>query len=75
MKFNPGIAMKLMQFKGKFEQNHPKASSFIQQVIMTGMPEGTVIEMTVTKPGESPVTTNMKVTQDDVDMVEELKNV
>ena len=37
--------------------------------------KGTVIEITVTKPGEQPVTSNMKVMQSDIDIVNELKTL
>ncbi len=74
---NPAIMLKLMNAKNTFSKNHPKFEAFIQNVLMggNGIPEGTVIEITVTKPGEEPVTTNMKVLQSDLDMVESLKEL
>ena len=44
-----------------FRNNHPKFSEFMSKYIKSGVPEGSVIEITVTRPGEDPVTTNMKV--------------
>ncbi|MCR4781211.1 MAG: hypothetical protein K5851_00480 [Lachnospiraceae bacterium] len=67
--------MKVMQLKNKFENNHPKTVLFAKKVVMSGLPEGTVIEMTVTKPGGEPITANMKVTEDDLEMMNELKNL
>ena len=61
--------------KKKFENNHPKAVSFVQRVFLSGLPEGSVVEMSVTKPGENKVTTNIRVTADDLEMMEELKNL
>ena len=58
---DPSMIFKLMKMKGDFEKNHPKANQFVQSVILTGMPEGTIVEMTVTKPGEEAVTTNIKI--------------
>ena len=75
MAFNPAALMKLMQLKSKFESNHPKVVSFVQKVIMSGLPEGTVIEMSVTRPGEEKITANMKVTADDIEIMNELKNL
>lgn len=72
---DPSMIFKLMKMKGDFEKNHPKANQFVQSVILTGMPEGTIVEMTVTKPGEEAVTTNIKITQSDLEMVESLKNL
>ena len=42
---------------------------------MTGLPEGTILEMTVTKPGAEPKTTNIKITPDDLAVLNELKNM
>lgn len=74
---NPAVLMKLMNAKNTFTQNHPKFESFVRTVLMdgTGIPEGTVIELTVTKPGEAPVTTNIRVKQSDLDLVESLKDL
>lgn len=63
--------LKMLTYKMKLEKNHPKAAEFVKKVLMTGLPEGTIIEMTVTKPGESPKTANLKITQDDLDMLNE----
>lgn len=74
---NPAILMKLMSAKNKFTQNHPKFEAFVKAVFLgsNGITEGTVIEITVTKPGEQPITTNLKVQQSDLELVEELKNL
>lgn len=62
----------MLKYKMKLEKNHPKAAEFVKKVLMTGLPEGTVIEMTVTKPGESPKTANLKIMRDDLDMLDEV---
>lgn len=74
---NPAVLMKLMSAKKKFTQNHPKFEAFLKAVFQGdhGVAEGTVIEITVTKPGEQPITTNLKVQQSDLELVEELKNL
>ena len=74
---NPAVLMKLMSAKNKFTQNHPKFEAFVKAVFLgnNAIPEGTVIEITVTKPGEQPVTTNLKVQQSDLELVEEMKNL
>ena len=40
-----------------------------------GLPEGTVLELTVTKPGEEPVTTNMRITAEDLELIQELSEI
>ena len=74
---NPAVLMKLMNAKNTFTKNHPKFEAFVKNVIMggNGIPEGTIIELTVTKPGEEPISTNLKVLQSDLDMVETLKDL
>lgn len=71
---NPMSVMKMMKAKDTFVSNHPKFAAFIQYVFSSKIEEGTIIEITVTKPGEAPVTTNMKVQQSDLDLFNELKS-
>ena len=63
--------MKIMNAKNKFTANHPKFAA----VFSTGITEGTIIEITVTKPGEEPITTNMKVQQSDLELLQELQDI
>lgn len=72
---NPASIMKIMNAKNKFTENHPKFSAFLGAVFSRGIVEGTVIEITVTRPGEEPITTNMKVRQSDLDLINELKDL
>jgi hypothetical protein len=76
MNMNAAAIMKLMNLKNTFTNAHPKFESFVRTVLLGGgITEGTVIEVTVTKPGETPVTTNLKVQQSDLELMEELKNL
>ncbi len=56
-----------------FKSNHPKFFSFIDTVIRPGIPVDTVIEISVTKPGQEKVTTNIKVKESDLELFESLK--
>jgi hypothetical protein len=59
---NPGMMMKLMNAKNTFESNHPKFAAFVSRFFMGGaITEGTIIEITITRPGEEPVSTNLTV--------------
>ena len=71
----PGNIMKMMTAKNKFQSNHPKFTAFLSYVFRGGMPEGTVIEITVTKPGEEPITGNLKVMQEDLELFDSLKDL
>ena len=72
---NPASIMKIMNAKNKFTSNHPKFVSFLSNVFSTGIEEGTILELTVTKPGQTPVTTNIRVLQSDLDLFHELKDI
>ena len=72
---NPGTIMKLMQAKNQFSNEHPKFVAFLNAVFSKGISEDTVIEVTVTRPGEAPLTSNIKIRQSDLALFEELKNL
>jgi len=72
---NPATMMKIMNAKNKFTENHPKFVAFLNKIFSMGVTEGTVIEITVTRPGEEPITTNMKVLQSDLDLMNELQQL
>ena len=66
---------KIMKAKEVFTANHPKFVAFWSAVFAKGIEEGTILEVTVTKPGQEPMTTNLKVQQSDLEMVESLKEL
>lgn len=72
---NPVSIMKIMSAKAQFERNHPKFSAFLKVVFSRPVEEGTVIEFTVTRPGEEPMTANIRVQQSDLDLLESLKEL
>lgn len=72
---NPAVLMKLMSAKTQFEQSHPKVISFLKAVFSRPIEEGTILELTVTRPGEEPVTTNLKVKDSDLALMESLKDL
>lgn len=72
---NPASIMKLMGAKAQFEGNHPKFVAFVKAVLSRPIEEGTVMEITVTRPGESPITANLKVQQSDLELLRELKEL
>lgn len=50
---NPSAIMKIMNAKNKFVENHPKFTAFLSAVYSRGIEAGTVIEITVTRPGKN----------------------
>jgi len=72
---NPGDIMKLMGFKNRFQSSHPKFASFLGAVASQGVNEGDIIEITIAKADGTKTTANMRVTADDVSMINELKTM
>lgn len=69
---NPAILMKLMSAKNTFAKNHPKCVAFLSTVFKERMEEGTIIEISVQKPGQEKITSNIKVQQSDLDLLQSL---
>ena len=72
---NPMAMMKIMQAKNKFTENHPKFVQFLSAAFSGGIEEDTIIEISVEKPGQSRMTTNIKVKQSDLELLQELQNL
>lgn len=72
---NPASIMKIMNAKNVFTNNHPKFVAFLKAVFSKEIEEGTVIEITVTRPGEESVTSNIKVQSSDLELMQELKEL
>jgi len=69
---------KLFKFKGawdKFTQNHPKFPLFINAVHDSGLEEGTIIEINVTTAEGKTFSTNIKVSQSDKELFDELSEL
>ena len=69
---NPAKLMKVMNAKKKFSENHPRFVAFLEMIFSRGITEGTIIEITVTRPGEQPVTSNIKVQRGGATITDEL---
>ena len=68
----------MMKFRGAWEtftQNHPKFMPFMQAVGREAMADGTVIEVKVTTPDGKEYNTNMKITQNDLDLFAQIKGM
>lgn len=70
--------MELLQLKSHFDtfkNNHPKFLQFINVVAAKGIPEGSVIEITVETPDGEKYNANMRVLQSDLELIQKLKNL
>ena len=72
---NPANIMKIMNAKNKFVENHPKFTAFLSAVYSRGIDAGTIIEITVTKPGTEPITSNIRVQESDLELLRGLQNL
>ena len=61
--------------KLKFLSNHPKFAFFVKNIFSRKIEAGTIIEITVKRPGENPITSNMKVTESDIELFENVKDI
>lgn len=75
MAFNPMNMLKIKDALSRFTSNHPKFVAFMSDTFSSGIPADSIIELTVTKPGQNAVTTNIRVTQSDLELLEELKEL
>lgn len=72
---NPASMMKMMKAKNTFTENHPRFVAFLSAAFSGGIEEDTVIEISVEKPGQNKITSNIKVKQSDLELLEELKSM
>lgn len=70
-----GMMMKLGGLWMKFSKNHPKFPQFIKSVQTSGIQLDSVIDIKITYPDGKVVDANLKITNDDLNMIEELKKM
>jgi hypothetical protein len=58
-----------------FTRNHPKLMPFVQAVGREAIADGTIIEVKVTSPQGKEYNTNMKITQSDLDLFDQMKTM
>ncbi|MCI8682606.1 MAG: hypothetical protein HFH50_06380 [Lachnospiraceae bacterium] len=72
---NPTQLFQLMGAWQKFTANHPKFPKFLKAVAAEGIQEHTIIEVSVTTPEGKTYCSNLKITQDDLDLLEQFKHI
>ena len=72
---NIGTMMKLQSALKTFNANHPRVMPFFKAVGAEGVTDGMVIDMTVRTPEGKSMTSNIKVQQSDLELIETLKNL
>lgn len=59
----------------KFCNGHPKFPLFLNAVKQRGIPEGAVLEIGITYPDGQVLSTNVKVSAEDLELFETLKSI
>ena len=75
MPLNP---MKLLQIKNawdRFTAGHPKFPLFLKAIQKQGITEGTILELKVTAPDGRELCSNLKLTQEDMELFRELQEL
>ena len=67
-----GALMKIKTAWDKFTGNHPKFPGFLNAVRAQGIKEGAILEIRVTNPGEETLMGNIKVTAEDLELLNTL---
>lgn len=70
-----GHMLKLMGAWNRFKSNHPKFPAFMKAVQKRGFKENMIIEMIITEPDGEKIETSLKITQSDLELLAELKNM
>ena len=72
---NPMQLLKIKSAWDKFQAAHPKFPLFLNNVMRDGIQDGTVLDFQVTTPDGKTSRANLKITQADLDLFQELKEL
>lgn len=73
---NPVSVMKVVNERRAFIDNHPEFFHFLlEQFGKEGLPEGSVIELKVTRPGDEPVSSEARLVESDMKLFSGLKDM
>ena len=75
MNMNPMALLALKSDFNKFKNNHPKFLQFAKAFTKAGIQEGTVMECKVITADGREFQTKKRVTADDLELLEKLKNL
>lgn len=72
---NPADIFKMKSLWDRFSNNHPKFPSFLNAVARQPIEAGTIIEVSITRPEGKTIATNLKLTPDDMELINQLKSM
>ncbi len=70
-----GMLLKLGGLWSKFSKGHPKFPQFVKAVQKNGLSADTVIDLKISYPDGNVLDTNLKITEQDLQIIEELKKM
>jgi hypothetical protein len=70
-----GMMLKLGGLWAKFSKNHPKFPQFVKAVQKNGFKADTVVDLKITYPDGNAIDTNLKISEEDLKLFEELKKL
>ncbi len=72
---NPAALLQMMNLWNRFQNNHPKFPKFLHAVAQNGIKEGSIIEIRVTTAEGESFDSNLKISADDMELMEQIKNI
>lgn len=75
MNINPLKAMALKAEYSRFQTRHPKVVPFFNAVYGSALKENTIIEMQVSTADGKQYSSNMKITAEDIKMLQDLREL
>lgn len=72
---NPMNILQLKSAWESFTKRHPKFPKFLNAAAKKGMSEGSIIEINITTPTGENLRCNLKVHEQDIELIEELKKL
>lgn len=75
MGMNPTALFKILELKKRFDKNHPKFGAFFKAAGKDALMEDSIITISIQAPGKNEMVTNLKITEDDLELIEEIKKL
>lgn len=72
---NPTAIFQMMDLWNRFKQNHPKFPKFMSAVYQNGMKEGSIVEINVTTADGQSLSSNLKISASDMELIAQLKEL
>ena len=72
---NPMAILSMKSSLEKFRDNHPRFMQFLATMTQNGLEEGTILECKVITPEGKEIQANIKINQDDLELIEKIKEI